>query len=156
MEAPLRRFLEKHANARLLVVSDRPPTFPAVPRGKVCYIPWSMAGEADALREMHVGLMPLPDTEWTRGKCSFKMLQYMATGIPAVVSPLGMNREILDMGSVGIGAADDDSWYEALSLYHGDPQRREADGREGRTIAEQKFGKYIVAEALSGIFRELA
>jgi len=156
IEAPLRRFLEEHPDSRLLVVADRPPMFRAVPRNKVRYIPWSMGGEAEALREMHVGLMPLPDTEWTRGKCSFKMLLYMATGIPAVVSPVGMNREILDIGSVGVGANDDEGWYEALSCYHRDPHRRESDGREGRAIAVQKFGKRIVAKALLQIFRELA
>jgi glycosyltransferase involved in cell wall biosynthesis len=156
VEAPLLKFFAEHVDSRLLIVSNSAPSFRTLPSDRVRYIPWSEDGEAEALREMDVGLMPLPDNEWTRGKCAFKMLLYMATGIPAVVSPVGMNREILDMGTVGIGADDDDSWYEALSLYHGDPRRKEADGREGRSIAERKFSNYLIAEALSEIFRELS
>ena len=156
VQDPLRRFLGDYDDARLLVVSDRPPALRALPAGRVRYLPWSMEGEADALREMDVGLMPLPDNEWTRGKCAFKMLLYMATGLPAVVSPVGMNRDLLVMGNVGMAASDGDGWYEALSWYYENPGRREESGREGRAIAEKRFSRNVVAGILAGIFREFA
>lgn len=155
VEAPLRKFFSEHVDARLLIVSNSAPSFRTLPSGKVRYIPWSEDGEAEALREMDVGLMPLPDSEWTRGKCAFKMLLYMATGIPAVVSPVGMNREVLAMGSVGIPATDDHGWYDALSFYHGNPRCREEHGGVGRSVAERRFSRDSISGSLAEILREL-
>jgi len=156
IERPLGRFLDDHKDARMLVVSDRPPDFRKLSPGKIRYLPWSEDQEAAILKEMDVGLMPLPDNEWTRGKCSFKMLQYMSCGIPAIVSPTGMNGEILEMGRAALPARADDDWYDALSFFHANRERAEEYGREGRAIVESRFGRDVVTEILSGIFRSLA
>ena len=153
---PLGLFLDDHDDARMLVVSDRPPGFLHGGPGKVRYIPWSEDIEAEAVQEMDVGLMPLPDTEWTRGKCSFKMLQYMSCGIPAVVSPTGMNGEILEMAEVGLPARSDDDWYDALSFLRANRERAAEYGREGRAVAQSRFSREVVTEILAEIFRSLA
>jgi len=153
---PLGRFLDDHKDASMLVVSDSPPELRKLSPAKIRYMPWSEDREAAFLQEMDVGLMPLPDNEWTRGKCSFKMLQYMSCGIPAIVSPTGMNGEILEMGSVALPARAADDWYDALSFFRANRERAEEYGRAGRAIVESRFSRDIVTKTLSGIFRSLA
>ncbi|MEJ7712383.1 MAG: hypothetical protein WKF84_21640 [Pyrinomonadaceae bacterium] len=88
VEEPLADFLAERPDSELLIVCDRPPSFKRIPSQSWRYVPWSPANEVDLVREMDVGLMPLADTEWERGKCAFKMLSYMAVGRPVVVSPV--------------------------------------------------------------------
>lgn len=153
IERPLGRFLRDHEDCELLVISDAPPDLAGVPR--VRYRTWSPAIEAEAVRAMDVGLMPLPDDEWTRGKCSFKMLQYMATGIPCLVSPVGMNAEILAKGRVGLAAVSEDDWYEGLRQLRGDPESRGRMGTEARRLAEAEFSVEIVGRRLASFMRKV-
>jgi glycosyltransferase involved in cell wall biosynthesis len=99
---------------KALVIADRPPSFSSLPSERVRYIPWSSQTEVTAVQQMDIGLMPLPNNEWTKGKCSFKMLQYMACAIPVIVSPVGMNLEVLELGEVGLSANSTSEWYDAL------------------------------------------
>src|SRR5260221_290592 len=75
--------LERHRDVKLRVVADKPPALDGIPDDRLEFIPWSPEGEVGAIQEMSIGLMPLEDTLWTRGKCSFKLLPYMACGEPA-------------------------------------------------------------------------
>jgi glycosyltransferase involved in cell wall biosynthesis len=151
LERPLKRVLEEHPLAQLTVIADRAPVLRSIAAERVTFIPWSAAVEAEALREFDVGIMPLPETPWTRGKCSFKMLQYMSTGLPVVVSPVGMNAEILRMGLVGIAAGGESDWVEALSHLLAHRQEARAMGLEGRAIVEQHFSRSRVSERLAEI-----
>ncbi len=155
IEGPLEQFLKTH-NAKFLVMADEPPKFRRLHPNQVRYIKWSPEIEVEVLAQMDVGLMPLPSTEWSMGKCSFKMLQYMASGVPVVVSPIGMNADVLSMGQVGFPAESHADWYEALVSFFKDPFLSYKCGETGRLIVERYFSRTVVLNTLIGIFKEFA
>ncbi len=95
--------------------------------------PWTQQHEAAALRNAHVGIAPLPDDPWTRGKCGLKILQCMAAGLPVVASPVAVQREMVTDALTGFLAATDDQWLHALRRLHDDPLLRTRMGTAGRT-----------------------
>jgi glycosyltransferase involved in cell wall biosynthesis len=96
------------------------------------FIPWQKQTEAVDLLKIDIGIMPLPDDEWTKGKCGFKALQYMAMGIPAVVSPIGVNSIIIDHGKNGFLAKTKENWLNYLSQLISDVELRKTMGKYGR------------------------
>jgi glycosyltransferase involved in cell wall biosynthesis len=104
--------------------------------------PWDRATEKEDVRGFDVGLMPLPDDEWGRGKCGFKALLYMALGVPAVVSPVGVNTEIVEEGVNGLFASTEDEWVDAIKRLAADPELRHRLAVEGRrTVVERYSGQ---------------
>jgi len=103
----LRRFLAEAPEAKVVVMSDAFIPL-GLPGDRVELVRWSPSAEATVIQSFDVGLMPLGRGDWAKGKCAFKMLQYMACAVPSVVSPVGMNAEVLAMAEVGLPAADDD------------------------------------------------
>ena len=140
-------------DARLVVSAEAMVDLPGVPADRVDFVAWSPDTEADVLRRFDVGIMPLPDTDWTRGKCAFKMLQYMACGVPAVVSPVGMSAQVLDMADVGLAASSEDEWVEALLTLHRDRDLAQTLGRAGRALAEKSFSVPVISRQLAAIMR---
>lgn len=114
VEKALDTFLRHHPQARLMIVADRPPSELAVPPEQLIFKKWCANTEHSVLQEFDVGIMPLDDSDLSRGKCSFKMLQYMAVGLPVIVSPYGMNAELLKLGDIGCAAVSGADWYGAL------------------------------------------
>jgi glycosyltransferase involved in cell wall biosynthesis len=155
LEIPLRQFLVDHPDSKLLVMADKSPSFPIIPEDRIDYLPWAVDRELIALQGMDVGLMPLPDEEWSRGKCSFKMLQYLACGIPVVVSPVGMNLEILALGQVGMPCFHSDDWYETLAFFHNNRDTAVEYGRIGRGIVERHFSRERVTAKIADVFKSL-
>jgi glycosyltransferase involved in cell wall biosynthesis len=155
IEPCLRSFLINHPDSEFLVVCDKPLQFETFPLNQIKYIPWSENIEADAIKRMNVGVMPLPDDDWTRGKCSYKMLQYMACGVPVIVSPVGMNREVLAKGTFGKAAQSHSEWYEAFSFYYGNESIANTHGREGRNVVEQYYSVQLITRQLADIFKSL-
>ena len=99
--------------------------------------------------------MPLADSVWARGKCSFKMLQYMACGIPVVVSPVGMNEKVLSMGEIGMGATTADEWVDAISCLLTGKSLRLKMGRQGRQIVDSHFSLDVIAPKLAAILQQI-
>jgi glycosyltransferase involved in cell wall biosynthesis len=151
LEAPLARFLREKSKVELLIVADARPKFKNMPEGKVRFMPWSEKTEVESIQSMTVGLMPLPDTDWARGKCSFKMLQYMSCGLPVIVSPVGMNASILAMGEIGLQAKNENDWYHALTELYLDPKCCKALGQNGRKIVEENFSVEVVSKKIAEI-----
>ena len=100
--------------------------------------------------------MPLPDEEWTRGKCGLKALQYMALGVPAVVSPVGVNTEIVSEGTNGLLAGDDTEWVDKLSTLIERPELRKRLGAEARKTVEKRYSARVVALLVCDLFRRAA
>jgi glycosyltransferase involved in cell wall biosynthesis len=144
--------LERLAKKRPLVVKvicNKPPARPIAGAENV-FVPWTEAGEAESLGASHAGIMPLPDDVYTRGKCGLKALQYMATGRPVVISPVGMNADLVDSGRNGFLASTEDEWVTTLERLADDPELRRRIGAAGRATIEERYS----AEVVAGIFAD--
>jgi glycosyltransferase involved in cell wall biosynthesis len=155
IEPVLSRFIEAHDGVELILIADRPWEHRLLPPEKIRFVQWSVEEEVRVLHSMSVGLMPLADDIWTRGKCAFKMLQYMAVGLPVIVSPVGMNRDVLEKGNIGLAAGSPDEWYEALESLYKEKSLGVKLGLEGRKVVEQFYNADIVARGLADIFKSL-
>ena len=119
------------------------------------FVQWSQDREAAEVGDCHVGIMPLPDNEVTRGKCGLKALQYMATGRPAVVSPVGMNLDLINDGVNGRLAATDDEFFEALLALARNPDQRRTMGAEARRTVERHYSAQAVAARFAAVVRSV-
>jgi glycosyltransferase involved in cell wall biosynthesis len=104
---PVLKELRKSYSFNLVVIADRKPNFSALDYE---FVKWSEESEINALQKIDIGIMPLPDDEWTKGKCGFKAIQYMSLSKPAVVSAVGVNVEIVDHGINGFVCASNEDW----------------------------------------------
>lgn len=155
VEAALESILKREPRAHLRVVADREPSFGGILGERLEYIPWSPAIEVESIQSMTVGIMPLSDDEWCRGKCSFKMLQYMACGIPVVVSPVGMNGLVLSQADVGLAADTKLQWIDNLiQLLHSVEQRR-VFGENGRKLILAQYDVPIIAARLASCLKRI-
>jgi hypothetical protein len=102
-------------------------------------LPWASETEARLLAESDVGIAPLPDTAFTRGKCGFKVLQYMAAGLPVVASPVGASADYVEDGRTGFWAETPEEWVEAVRCLASDARLREQLGRAGRARVQSEF-----------------
>ncbi len=137
----LARLAEEFPDLRLRVVSSTFPEWDDVPIERV---PWSETAEVDALVSAGVGLMPLTDDAWTRGKCAFKLLQYMAAGLPCVGSAVGANRDAVVEGETGYLPRRREDWEAALRELLVSPGRRAEFGAAGRRRVEALYDRPVV------------
>ncbi|NNC84343.1 MAG: glycosyltransferase family 4 protein [Flavobacteriales bacterium] len=121
---------------RMLVISNSDPAFTDFDYE---FRQWDKEREIQDLNEMDIGIMPLPDNEWTRGKCGFKAIQYMSLGIPTIASPVGMNQQLIDHGRNGILSSTPEEWKASLMLLLTDTERRQALGKSGRSTIESHY-----------------
>ena len=117
------------------------------------FTPWSEAGEIAAVQAMDIGIMPLPDEPWARGKSGYKLVQYMACGLPVVASPVGVNTTIVADGETGLLATDPDQWRAALTRLIDDPALRAAMGQAGRARAVEAYSLQAHAPRLVEVMR---
>ena len=156
LEEPLADFFNEHADARFRIISDREPEFRRIPKKSVEYVKWSATGEVAATQSLDVGLMPLDDTDWSRGKCAAKMLCYLSVGVPAIVTPVGVNNDILDLGEVGLGATDANDWFNALNQLYENRELAVVMGKHGRKLVEENYSVAENVKKLAEIFHSVA
>ena len=142
---PLRRLCCNEA-AQLVVIGAERFALDGVP---IRHAPWDEQTEAELLSRCHVGIMPLPDDPWTRGKCGYKLIQYMATGRPAVASPVGANTTIVRHGENGFLASTSQEWFDALIRLRRDPVLRLEMGMAGRRVVENRYCIQVTAGTLA-------
>ena len=139
---------------RLLVVSDRAPG--ESPSLEVAFRRWSPAVELEGLRSMDVGLYPLPDDRWTRGKCGFKAIQYMACGVPVLGSPVGVLEEMILEGETGVQVREPREWTGGLLTLLREPSLRRRMGRNGRARVVERYSVQAVLPKLERWLRAAA
>lgn len=114
---------------------------------------WRSATEIEDLSAIDIGIMPLPDDDWSKGKCGLKALQYMALGIPTVCSPVGVNSTIIRDGENGFLADEKGDWIEKLKRLIHSPALREQIGAAGRETVEAEYSAEVVAPRVAEIFK---
>lgn len=134
------------------VCSEQQPHLPGLP---IHYVPWAPAVERPFLESLSIGIVPLADTPWERGKFSYKMLLYMAAGRPVVGSPVGSSADMLHNHKVGIAATDHGQWVAALSTLLADQAAAQRLGAEARRIAVRDYSVTAIAPRLAQILRRL-
>lgn len=132
----LARLSTRHPTLTMRVICSEFPDWNDV---KVERVPWSAATEAHSLAGAHIGVMPLTDDAWSRGKCAFKLLQYMAAALPCVASPVGANMEAVKNGINGYHATDVDEWERSLEKLILSPELRVEFGAQGRQHVERRY-----------------
>jgi len=150
MFGPVLKEITREKHIELRVVSDRTPDLPGV---KLNWRPWSAATEAAELADFDIGIMPMPDDQWSRGKCSLKALLYMATGVPAVCSAVGANREIIRHGENGLLASSTDEWVGGISSLATDRHLRAQLGAAGRQTVEDNYSMDNCAALFESVVR---
>jgi glycosyltransferase involved in cell wall biosynthesis len=153
LAAPLRAACARVRGARLVQVCDGFIDLPGVPTEKR---PWSREGEAADLMGFDVGLMPIDDRPFARGKCGLKILQYQAAGVPVVGSPFGANLEIVLDGETGLLVAGAAAWEDAIVRVLSDPVLARRLGEAGRRRVEAEYSAGIIGERLADEILEAA
>ncbi len=155
IEHTLQKFLKEN-DAELWIISDRPPSFNHLNPNSVTFIQWSPNIEFDFLTQMDIGIMPLLYDEWSLGKCGFKLLQYMAAGIPVIATPVGMSDDLLSLGQIGIPARTAAEWHEALEVLYRNRTLCQMLGFNGRQIVEKYFSLKQISKIIERLFKKLA
>lgn len=118
--------------------------------------PWTLESEIRLINEMDIGIMPLVDEPWERGKCGYKLVQYMALAKPVVASPVGVNKEIVSHGINGFLASDEQAWFDALRGLAVSADTRISMGEAGRARVVERYSVQAQAPVVAGVLRQAA
>ncbi|GAB3770566.1 glycosyltransferase family 4 protein [Ramlibacter monticola] len=144
--------LAQEGPVRLVVIGGPAP---AIPAAQLVEIPWKESEEAAMINSFDVGLMPLLDDEWSRAKCAFKLIQYMACGVPVVASPVGANNDVVTR-ECGLLAATAQEWTHALRCLRDNPGQRRLMGEAGRDRVLRQYALSVNLPILVDALRETA
>lgn len=142
----------KGGSARVRLIGSGPVDLPGVP---VEVMPWREEAEVVEIRRFDVGIMPLPDEPWARGKCGFKLIQYMACGLPVVASPVGVNSEIVENGVNGFLASSTNEWVSVLHKLAVDRDLRIKMGIAGRKKVEEQYCLQVTAPKMVALLQSV-
>jgi glycosyltransferase involved in cell wall biosynthesis len=135
IEPAIQSLQKKHAFT-FRVISNHPPNLDVQ---NLEFVPWNKTTEIEDLSMIDIGLMPLEDNIWAQGKCGFKCLQYMALGIPSVVSPVGVNNKIIEHGETGLFCKSDKDWVQNIEKLLENKMLRKSIGEKGRKRIEEFY-----------------
>ena len=135
VEGALKKIQHKH-NVRVKIIADKAPNDLTIPFD---FDVWSLGREINQLLDIDIGIMPLPNENWAKGKCAFKALQYLSLGIPCVASPVGVNKKVVLTNKTGLLAESENEWVGALEKLLLDNALRSRLGRAGREHVVQNF-----------------
>jgi len=147
---PTLKELQKVYPIKFRVISNHPPD---IELDCLEYVPWNKATEIEDLASIHIGVMPLKDTIWAKGKCGFKGLQYMALEIPAVMSNVGVNSEIIDHGKNGFLCDTDEDWKKTLTQLIEDLELRKTIGAAGHITVKERYSVAATTKKYLALFQ---
>ncbi len=153
IQPALKKLTERFPGLKLKVVSDKPLQLDGV---KVENEPWRMEMEQAQLSSFDIGIMPLWDSIWTRGKCGYKILQYMGVGTAVVASNIGVNNEIIRSGENGFLARSGEDWVQSLSALIESAEQRKTFGLRGRQLVEERYSLDAFAGGYVKLLHEVA
>lgn len=139
--------------ARITAVGAETPTAAQYPFLDI--LPWSEETEVRRIQEMDIGIMPLIDTPWARGKCGYKLIQYMACALPVVASPVGVNADIVEHGVNGFLVTTQAQWREALVTLLRDADLRQRMGAAGRQKVEAQYSLQVWGPRVAAMLKEV-
>ncbi len=145
----------KRTGARFLAISDRPPP-ESLAALNAEYVRWRPETEVRDLARIDIGVMPLPDSPYERGKCAFKLLQYMALARPGLASPIGANADVVTDGVDGFLPDSDEAWDAQLTRLIEDPALRQEVGVRARARVEAAYSLDVVADRYKNLIDTLA
>lgn len=152
LEPALREFDRRKIPWELVVLSDRRPPMPGLP---VRLEPWSEEGAKSILASADIGLAPLPDDGWTRGKAAFRCVEYAAAGIPCIASPSGAQQEVVVAGETGLFAKEPGDWVAAIAMLARSRDLRRRLGAQARARAAELYDIERIAPRYHGWLRDL-
>jgi glycosyltransferase involved in cell wall biosynthesis len=146
---PVLKIIEERYDAEIRIISNAEPRLPLK---NINYVPWNKSTEIEDLLAFDIGIMPLPDNEWAKGKCGFKLIQYLALGIPAISSQVGVNPEIIDEGANGFLCSTQEQWLMAFEELISNPEKRKQYGRNGRMKVVSHFSAVANSASFLSMF----
>jgi glycosyltransferase involved in cell wall biosynthesis len=146
---PVIKQLQDEFDFNFLVIANRAPELPL---RDWTFVPWQEKTEVADLLKLDIGIMPLKHDSWSEGKCGFKLIQYLALGIPAVASPVGVNPQIIDGGRNGFLCITPDEWYQALKHLLLDRDLRKDLGGHGRKKMMDQYSVQSQEQRFLGLF----
>jgi glycosyltransferase involved in cell wall biosynthesis len=152
LEPVFRNISGRYPDAALKIISNDSIAMDGV---NIEFKKWRLEDEIEDLRGIDIGIMPLDDSLWAKGKCGYKILQYMGAGVPVVASPVGINVEFIRHGENGFLATSNEDWMSSLELLIKDPEMRKNFGVKGRQILEERYSLKRYAEKYSSIIRHM-
>ncbi|PCJ01402.1 MAG: group 1 glycosyl transferase [Flavobacteriales bacterium] len=143
--------LQEKLRFNFVVISNQKPQFKKL---NFTYIPWNKEQEINDLLNLDIGIMPLLDNEWAKGKCGFKALQYMALEIPCIISPVGVNTRIIEHDINGYLAKTDNEWKEYLTSMILSKELRTKYGKKGRETIINNYSVIAHSQHFSSFIKQ--
>jgi len=153
LQREIKKFFHDFPSATLIVMSDRFPHELHDLKSHIEFVKWNPDDEVSFVQSLDVGLMPMKDDLWSKGKCAYKMLLYAACGIPVIVTPTGANMSILAEAKVGFGPRRQGEWYEWMRLLFYDRQLGRELGENGVRLVKDRYSIDVCAPKIVEIFR---
>ncbi|WP_339844646.1 hypothetical protein [uncultured Dokdonia sp.] len=155
IEESLKIIVDKYNYVKIKIVSNEKPNFNFLQTDDYIFEYWSRENEFTSIVNADIGIMPLIDNDRARGKCSYKMLCYMAAGLPVVVSPVGMNKDVLMLDDIGFEASSVDEWVQCLEVLILNEKKRLVCSSNALSVVKVHFDVAVVSKKIEMSFNSL-
>jgi len=156
LEQDIKRFLLQFPSAKLIFMSDKFPQELRLLSPYIKFVKWSVESEVKFVQSLDVGLMPIADDMWSKGKCAYKSLLYAACGVPVIMTPTGVNGQLLNQSDIGFSPENSGEWYEFLRALFLDRSLGKQLGKNGVELVERDYSINVCAPKIIEIMKQIA